>query len=535
MGMCTLARALRLCVAAVIPTVSGLAQRLIVDVRDSARQSGVVGALVSAIEQTSGTKVYGVTNDDGRAALALRRGGTWVTSVRRIGIVPARAAGVAVEAGQTVYVTVNTTMAQFRLPAVNVTASAPACAREPEGDGRAAVLWEQITLALRASALSARAPRDDDALHVIMFERELARDLTRRAERATREGPGVGRPFFAAHPDTLTARGYVQRDPSGSLQYFAPDETVMLSDGFIRTHCFDAPASSADAALAELRFAPIRGRSLPDVAGTAFVDTTTGELRRIEFRFVNVDRFFEGRRPDAGGEVAMRRLDDGRWIVSGWTIRMPTYMRVPGRVERSLLGYREVGGTIRVLSRAAAVDSVMRDTVAVRNDSLRLGQSSERKPQRRRTSARDVERRSGFAMRRTGGPGTFLDSTELARTPHQTALQLLQHVSGVTMFSVPYDVPAVPAEPDPDLAREWRAGAELPMMSTGVRTDGGQDVCLIKVYLDGARAGLAQLAALAARNVVALEFYRLPTDVPSAYRREGNQCGTAMFWSFGDR
>jgi hypothetical protein len=53
----------------------------------------------------------------------------------------------------------------------------------------------------------------------------------------------------------------------------------------------------------ELRFEPIRGRSLPDVAGTAFIDVATDELRRIEFRFVNADRLFEGRPPDADGDV----------------------------------------------------------------------------------------------------------------------------------------------------------------------------------------------------------------------------------------
>lgn len=529
------ALALLVGVAMLTPTVSASAQRLIVDVRDSVLQSGVPGALVSAVDRATGATVFGVTNDAGRVALAVSGGGTWVTSVRRIGIRPTRALPVTVGAGGTVSVVITTTSAQFTLPAVQVTATAPACAREPEGEGRVAVLWEQMTLALRASAVAAGAPSDGAPMHVVMFERDLTRNRTRRAERAIREGPGVGRPFFAAHPDSLSARGYVQRDPTGGLQYFALDETVMLSDGFVRTHCFDAPVSTADPSLAELRFAPVRERSLPDVAGSAFIDVATGELRRIEFRFVNVDHFYDGRRPDAGGDVALRRLNDGRWIVSGWTIRVPTYMRVPGRVERSLTGYREVGGSIQMLPKPTALGTARPDSASSSNDSLRPHRSAERTTDRRGASAHDVESRSGFMMRRSGGPGIFLDSAALAHTSARTALELLQGVAGVTLFTVPEDVPGVPADADPDLSREWRAGAELPMLPTGRRDDGSQLVCLVKVYLDGRRAGLSQLVALSARDVVALEFYRLPREVPTEYRREGNRCGTAMFWSFGDR
>lgn len=527
------ATALCIVAATLCMTEAVSAQRLVVDVRDSVLQSGVRGALVSAVDQASGARVFGITNDEGRVALALTGSGAWAATVRRIGIVPARAAAVHIDAGQTVSVTVRTTSAQFRLPAVQVTAaSAPACAVEPEGNSRVAVLWEQMTLALRATTAVAGTRPGDEVLHVIIFERALSRNRVPRGERSVREGPGTSRPFFAAHPDSLVARGYVQRDPAGSLQYFAPDETVLLSDGFLQTHCFDAPTAATDPSLAELRFTPIPKRSLPDVAGTAFIDVATGELRRIDFQYVNTDRLFEGRRPDAGGDVAFRLLTDGRWIVTAWTIRMPTYMRVPGRVERSHLGYREVGGTIQVLSRNTNAGDDHR-SVASRPDVERsTGAQAERSRDGRRTPAQDIERRSGFTMRRRSGPGIFLDSAALGRTSSRSALHLLHGVDGVMLIDVPPDVPGVPAEGDPDLAREWRAGAELPMMPAGAADDGTPLRCLVKVYLDGRRAGLAQLAALLARDVVAIEFYRSPREVPAGYRREGNRCGTAIFWSF---
>lgn len=526
-----------LCIAATTLCMADAvsAQRLVVVVRDSILHAGVRGALVNAVDQASGSRVFGVTDEEGRVALALTGNGAWATAVRRIGIVPARAPAVRVDVGQTVYVTVSTTSAQFRLPAVEVTADAPACAVEPVGNSRVAVLWEQMTLALRAATAVAGTRPGDEALHVSMFERELSRNREPRAERSVREGPGTGRPFYAAHPDSLVARGYVQKDPAGGLQYFAPDETVLLSDGFLRTHCFEAPTSATDSSLAELRFTPVRKRSLPDVSGTAFVDVATGELRRIDFQYVNTDRLFEGRRPDVGGDVAFRLLSDGRWIVTAWTIRMPTYMRVPGRVERALLGYREVGGTIQVLSRTAEFGDDHRNVASSPGVERSMSAQAERSSDGRRTPAQDIERRSGFTMRRRSGPGIFLDSAALGRTSSRTALHLLQGVDGVTLIDVPPDVRGVPAEGDPDLAREWRAGAELPMMPAGAADDGTPLQCLVKVYLDGRRAGLAQLAALPAQDVVALEFYRSPREVPAGYRREGNRCGTAVFWSFGER
>jgi len=530
-----LAPALWIAAATLCMAEAASAQRLVVVVRDSILKSGVRGALVNAVDQASGSRVFGVTDEEGRVALALTGSGAWATAVRRIGIVPARAPAVRVDVGQTVYVAVSTTSAQFRLPAVEVIADAPACAVEPVGSSRVAVLWEQMSLALRAATAVAGTRPGDEALHVSMFERNLSRNREPRAERSVREGPGTGRPFYAAHPDSLVARGYVQKDPTGGLQYFAPDETVLLSDGFLRTHCFEAPTSATDSSLAELRFTPVRQRSLADVAGTAFVDVATGELRRIDFEYVNTDRLFEGRRPDVGGDVAFRLLSDGRWIVTAWTIRMPTYMRVPGRVERSLVGYREVGGTIRVLSRNTDFGDDNRNVASLPDVERSTSAQAEGSRDGRRTPAQDIERRSGFTMRRRSGPGIFLDSLALGRTSSRTALQLLQGVDGVTLINVPPDVPGVPAEGDPDLAREWRAGAELPMMPAGAADDGTPLQCLVKVYLDGRRAGLAQLAALPAQDVVALEFYRSPREVPAGYRREGNRCGTAVFWSFGER
>lgn len=508
------------------------AQRLVIDVRDSVLRTGVSGALVTAVERATGTQVFGLTNDAGRARIALPVPGVWHVSSRRIGVASSRAAPIRVDSGQTLMLVLATTSTRFTLPAVRVTASAGTCARAPDGDDRTSVLWAQVTLALRASTTAAHDGAQPARLRVQLFERTLDRAGKRVAERPLRSGAGAGRPFYAANADTLAQLGYVRRDADGSLQYFAPDERVLLSDAFIRTHCFDAPASDADGPLARLEFRPAPGHSSPDVAGTAFIDASTGELQRIEFRYVGVDRLFDGRRPDAGGDVELRRLVDGTWIVSGWTIRMPIYLRVPGRVTLSLTGYREVGG-------AAAVS----DATVVTPGAQALGDSMPGMPLEksiaeatvvsgRSGSARAIAARSGFTMRRSGSPGVFLDSGALARAPAPTALRLLLLVPELSFLRVPDDTPSPPADNDADLAREWRAGVDLPMVRIAGTDSATRFVCLVKVFLDGRRVSIAQLDMMPAAHIAALEFYRLPQHVPADFRRQGNRCGTALFWSY---
>lgn len=119
------------------------------------------------------------------------------------------------------------------------------------------------------------------------------------------------------------------------------------------THCFAVPKKDADASLAELMFTPVKGRKVGDVKGTAFVDTASGELRCISFRFDAPPALIPGDAPHAGGEVDFRRLSNGQWIVRSWAIRMPLFV---GRLDSpivSVAGYHEQGGTITPIAERA--------------------------------------------------------------------------------------------------------------------------------------------------------------------------------------
>jgi hypothetical protein len=326
------------------------AQLLRVEVRDSASAEPVVRALVSVTDEAGTAVADGLTGEQGMLTLRLPRAGTWSVSVRRIGIAPRRLAGVRVDSGATVALPIRVANVRMLLPRVSVRANVSSCGRAPTGDDRAGTLWEQITLALRSSVLARAEAASAVSLRFTQRHRILSTNLEELSVEMLTQGIGMGRPYAAADPDTLARYGYVREMDDRGREYFAPDEVVLLSRAFVQTHCFDAPKRDADATLAELRFRPVRGRRVPDVEGTAYVDTLSGELRRIDFRYAGAAHLVPYSARHAGGSVALQRLPNGRWIVSNWFIRMPVFLETGSTDDRVVVNaYREVGGTVEPL------------------------------------------------------------------------------------------------------------------------------------------------------------------------------------------
>ena len=340
------ARLVFLTLASVTGAITSRAQAVRVQLRDSVTGAPVLGALVSAADSTGQVRADGLTNDGGTVLLRVPVAGTWSLGVRRIGVKPLRISSVQIDSGSTVILALDVSGIRQRLPTIRVRADAGTCGRAPTGDDRLSALWEQISFALRASTLSRTDSLASAPLLVAEWRRDLSNRLIEKEAHLTRSGYGAGRPFTAVDPDTLAAHGYVQRESNGDIAYFAPDETVLLSDAFLATHCFSIPAKDEDPELAELQFRPVSDRDIADVAGTAFVDTVSGALRRIEFRFVAPHWLIPVDAKYAGGEVALMRLNNGQWIVTSWAIRMPLFERagLTGRIF--VRGYREVGGIV---------------------------------------------------------------------------------------------------------------------------------------------------------------------------------------------
>src|SRR5207245_6263264 len=68
-------------------------------------------------------------------------------------------------------------------------------------------------------------------------------------------------PFRSAPASDLVARGYVVVEDDGTWTYQAPDADVLLSDPFLRTHCFETKAGHGETAgFVGLAFTPARDR-----------------------------------------------------------------------------------------------------------------------------------------------------------------------------------------------------------------------------------------------------------------------------------
>lgn len=283
----------------------------------------------------------GLSDAAGRFALRADEAGTYTLRAERIGFRSTVSAPLRLEAGAVVETRVTVSSRAVALEAI-VVGGAAGCAVRARDDGAAEALWEEARKALSVSAWTERA----ESLHVVAvrWERELDRSGNR--VRAERRDSLVGRlptPFRSLPADELAAGGY-WRDESGGAWYAAPDAEVLLSDSFLETHCFRAVRGRGGArGLVGLAFEPVPGRTVPDVAGTLWLDAASAELRHLEFRYRNLPRGHDW--PGVGGRIEFRRLPGGQWIVDRWRLRMPLAIR-PGRGRPSLWGYAEVGGEV---------------------------------------------------------------------------------------------------------------------------------------------------------------------------------------------
>lgn len=181
------------------------------------------------------------------------------------------------------------------------------------------------------------------------FEREWDRDLETVIATASRtETTLSNRPFVSADADFLAQGGFVQGELMGQREYYAPDADVLLSSVFLSRHCFSL-SDHEDENLIGLTFEPTEENEVPEIVGTLWVDTTSAELKSLDFGYVNVEGLPAN---ESGGAVSFEYLPSGAWIVRDWYIRMPRLAIRPGlpRDDLVLLGYVDVGGEVSPLA-----------------------------------------------------------------------------------------------------------------------------------------------------------------------------------------
>ena len=232
---------------------------------------------------------------------------------------------------------------ETRLPNLRVSARTP-CEVHPETAAETADLWLAARQTLESAA---RAAEGVPTLLIREWRRTLDGSLRLRWERSDTSFARTLHPFEKPLPGNLERAGYIQQG-GWTTVFYGPDAGLLISERFLRRHCFTRIAGSgASAGLLGLAFAPLAGSDHTDVAGVLWIDPLRGELRHLEYRWTRAPEAAQA--PSVGGRADFVRLKTGGWIIQRWNIRMP---RPEAGLGRGFDGYTDQGGEVLAVSEA---------------------------------------------------------------------------------------------------------------------------------------------------------------------------------------
>ncbi|MDQ6829864.1 MAG: carboxypeptidase-like regulatory domain-containing protein [Gemmatimonadota bacterium] len=309
-----------------------------------------------------------LTDERGRFAIAASGAGQYVLEVKRIGVKRVSTPLTQFAAGETREFTIGVA-AVIALQTEVIITEQSRCALRAEDGSRAAAIWDDVRAALVATELSVAERRFSATFRDYTRDLDPASGRVLLEQRTERRGVTTN-PYVSAPPSELSEKGYIVSEAGNVRRYRAPDASVLISDAFVRDHCFRLTDGLALApGTIGLAFKPTPARRKSDVTGTLWLDRATHELQFLDFDYVNEP---EPRSEDAtpGGQVSFKRLPSGAWIVERWRIRVPILELAasprsrlgrefePARVRVAAI--REVGGAVV----AADVGLEARDSTA---------------------------------------------------------------------------------------------------------------------------------------------------------------------------
>jgi hypothetical protein len=294
-----------------------LAQDVRGRVLDEAGQGPVAGAVVSVIGPNGIRLRSALTNREGNFLILGVAPGSYRLRAEMIGRRTVESDGFEVS-GDPPFQTLRLPVEAIRLSGIDV-AAGETCSVGREMALATYQVWEEAQKALRAASIT----RDEGLYRFVVTEyhRQLDMNGRRVVSETSEEHAWVSRdPFSSLPPEEIERAGYV-RDEDGGLSLYGPNTDVLLSPGFLTSHCFQLREERGRPDQIGVRFEPVRGREISDIEGVLWLDRGTNELRTLEFRYRNLPRSFGQR--DHTGFAEFARLDGGAWIIQRWWLRSP--------------------------------------------------------------------------------------------------------------------------------------------------------------------------------------------------------------------
>ena len=243
--------------------------------------------------------------------------------ILRIGFEPTDIPPLPVSLGAGAPLTIVLRSAPVVLPTlgVRVRRSERSCRERPDSALAVFRVWEEAAKALAASELT--AANSGLSVQWLTFRRMLMReDSTLYEDDVVRRSGRTPRPFRSAPADELEHLGY-RRVVNGQDAYLAPDAQVLLSPNFFTGHCFRLRESAEHPQWVGAEFEPLTAREkIVDIAGTAWIDRTSAELRVLDFQYTGVAK--EVAQVGTAGRIEYVRLPDGAFVIGRWQVRLPS-------------------------------------------------------------------------------------------------------------------------------------------------------------------------------------------------------------------
>lgn len=132
-------------------------------------------------------------------------------------------------------------------------------------------------------------------------------------------------------------------------------------------------------------------------------------------------------------------------------------------------------------------------------------------------------RDNGFYDRQQMGIGVFLTGRDIARRPGAPLVDAFRRVPGVRVVRV---------LPRMSLRTGSRSATDIDEQYAVAGTRGaGTSACFMDLYVDDVNTDYSYLSQIAVSDVVAMEVYRGPAEMPGKYRKTANGCGAIVIWT----